>query len=73
MTGSELISVILLLMLTSLQHQFTLLLLQILYKEAVKQELPCPLYHKLPDTPETQLARELAELQSQVTGYRSTE
>jgi len=42
--------------------------LQVVYKEAVKKELPCPVYHQLADTPETQLARELTDMQSQVRG-----
>lgn len=43
-----------------------LCVLQILYKEAVKKELPCPVYHQLPDTLETQFARELTDMQSHV-------
>lgn len=39
---------------------------QIRYKEAVKTELAHPVYHQLPDTLETQLARELTDMQSNV-------
>lgn len=32
----------------------------------MKKDLPCPVYHQLPDTLETQFARELTDMQSLV-------
>lgn len=41
-------------------------LLQVKYKEGLKQKIQSSLYHRLPETTETQLAKQLSELQSEV-------
>lgn len=43
------------------------LLLQVRYKEAGKAETAHPVYHQLADTLETQLARDLTDVQSNVS------
>lgn len=43
------------------------LVLQVRYKEAGKAEAAHPVYHQLADTLETQLARELTDMQSNVS------
>lgn len=45
----------------------TSFLLQVKYKEGVKQKNQSSLFHQLPETTETQLAKQLSELQSEVT------
>lgn len=45
----------------------THLVLQVHYKEAGKAETAHPVYHQLADTLETQLARELTDMQSNVS------
>lgn len=45
----------------------TYLVLQVHYKEAGKAETAHPVYHQLADTLETQLARELTDMQSNVS------
>lgn len=41
-------------------------LVQVKYKEAGKKQTPASLYHRLPETLETQHAKEASQLQSQV-------
>lgn len=41
--------------------------LQVKYKDGLQQKVQSSLYHQLPETSETQLAKQLTELQSQVT------
>lgn len=43
------------------------LVLQVHYQEAGKAETAHPVYHQLADTLETQLARELTDMQSNVS------
>lgn len=50
----------------SLEENLVHIVSQIRYKEAVKAELAHPVYHQLPDTLETQFARELTDMQSNV-------
>lgn len=46
---------------------FIHLVLKVQYKEAGKAETAHPVYHQLPDTLETQLARERTDMQSNVS------
>lgn len=43
---------------------------QVKYKEAVKKEARESLYHRLPETLETQRVKEVTELQSEVRAHR---
>lgn len=42
---------------------------QVKYKEGLKQKIQSSLYHQLPETTETQLVKQLSELQSEVQGW----